>query len=255
MLIWALRRAPALVALPRPRIRPARAGAVDRAGAGGGDGGGAAAAGKGAAAVGPEPLRPARPRLRHAIEALMKLSTGPVIAAILILGLIGAGPSRFEAAVFVALFVGQLAIFWFATGQAISNIGPFIHGTIEVAGGYSTAMMRLVDVPSWKVTSGDGRRDRPLAGGVRLRHRSAALPQSADPLVRDRPRRPSASSPSTRRGSSGPTPATSASTSRAPASSGSGFPGNGPAGWCWARWRSWRSVSRCARPGPPPTTA
>jgi hypothetical protein len=87
-----------------------------------------------------------------AVEALMKLSTGPVIAAVLILGLIGAHPSRRQVAVFFALFFGQLAIFWFATGQAISNIGPFIHGTIEVAGGYSTAMMRLVDVPSWKVT-------------------------------------------------------------------------------------------------------
>lgn len=87
-----------------------------------------------------------------AVEALAKLSTGPVIAVVLILGLIGAGPSRRQVAAFFALLVGQLAIFWFATGQAIGNIGPFIHNTIEVAGGYSTAMMRLVDVPSWKVT-------------------------------------------------------------------------------------------------------
>jgi hypothetical protein len=87
-----------------------------------------------------------------AIEALMKLSTGPVIAVVLILGLIGAHPSRRQIAAFFALFLGQLALLWFATGQAISNIGPFIHGTIEVAGGYSTAMMRLVDVPAWKVT-------------------------------------------------------------------------------------------------------
>jgi hypothetical protein len=87
-----------------------------------------------------------------AIEALMKLSTGPVIAAVLILGLIGAHPSRRQVAAFFALLVGQLAILWFATGQAVSNIGPFIHGTLEIAGGYSTAMMRLIDVPAWKVT-------------------------------------------------------------------------------------------------------
>ncbi len=87
-----------------------------------------------------------------AVEALAKLSTGPVIAIVLILGLIGARPSRAQVAAFFALFVGQLAIFWFATGQALSNIGPFIHGTVEVAGGYSTAMMRLVDVPTWQVT-------------------------------------------------------------------------------------------------------
>jgi hypothetical protein len=87
-----------------------------------------------------------------AVEALAKLSTGPVIAVVLILGLIGARPTRLQIAAFLALFVGQLAIFWFATGQALSNVGPFIHNTIEIAGGYSTAMMRLVDVPSWKVT-------------------------------------------------------------------------------------------------------
>lgn len=87
-----------------------------------------------------------------AVEALAKLSTGPVIAVVLILGLIGARPSRLQIAAFFALFFGQLAIFWFATGQAVSNIGPFIHGTLEVAGGYSAAMMRLVDVPSWQVT-------------------------------------------------------------------------------------------------------
>jgi hypothetical protein len=87
-----------------------------------------------------------------AVEALAKLSTGPVIAVVLILGLIGARPSRRQIAAFFALLVGQLAIFWFATGQALSNVGPFIHNTLEVAGGYSTAMMRLVDVPSWQVT-------------------------------------------------------------------------------------------------------
>jgi hypothetical protein len=87
-----------------------------------------------------------------ALEALAKLSTGPVIVVVLILGLIGARPTRGQVAVFLGLLIGQLAAFWFATGQTISNIGPFIHGTIEVAGGYSTAMMRLVDVPSWQVT-------------------------------------------------------------------------------------------------------
>ena len=56
-----------------------------------------------------------------AVEALAKLSTGPVIAVVLILGLIGARPSRLQVAAFLALLVGQLAIFWFATGQALST--------------------------------------------------------------------------------------------------------------------------------------
>ena len=87
-----------------------------------------------------------------AVEALAKLSTGPAIAVVLILGLIGARPRRWQAGVFVALLVGQLAIFWFATGQTLGNIGPFLSNTVQITSGYSTAMMRLVDVPSWQVT-------------------------------------------------------------------------------------------------------
>lgn len=87
-----------------------------------------------------------------AVEALAKMSTGPVIALVLILALIGARPRRWQVGLFLVLLVGQLAIFWFATGQTIGNIGPFIENTIEIAGGYSTAMMRLVDVAAWKVT-------------------------------------------------------------------------------------------------------
>jgi hypothetical protein len=86
-----------------------------------------------------------------AVEALAKLSTGPVIAVVLVLALIGARPRPWQVAVFVALFVGQLAAFWFATGQTLGNVIPFIENTIEISGGYSTAMMRLVDVPGWKV--------------------------------------------------------------------------------------------------------
>jgi hypothetical protein len=87
-----------------------------------------------------------------AVEALAKMSTGPVIAIVLILGLIGARPRRRQLGVFLALLVAELAIFWFATGQTVGNIGPFIGNTIEIAAGYSTAMMRLVDVAAWKVT-------------------------------------------------------------------------------------------------------
>lgn len=87
-----------------------------------------------------------------AVEALAKLSTGPVIAVVLILGLLGARPTRLQVGAFFALLVGQLAAFWFATGQTLGNVGPFVHNTIQIAGAYSTVMMRLVDVPAWQVT-------------------------------------------------------------------------------------------------------
>jgi hypothetical protein len=86
-----------------------------------------------------------------AVEALAKLSTGPVIAIVLVLGLLGARPRLWQIGLFFALLVGQLAGFWFATGQTLGNIGPFVQNTIQISSGYSTAMMRLVDVAAWKV--------------------------------------------------------------------------------------------------------
>ena len=87
-----------------------------------------------------------------AVEVLGKLSIGPVVVAVLVLGLIGSRPNRWQAGLFFALLVGQIAIFWFATGQTVGNVGPFIENTIQISGGYSSAMMRLVDVAAWKVT-------------------------------------------------------------------------------------------------------
>ncbi len=88
-----------------------------------------------------------------AVEALAKLSTGPTIAAVLILAVIGARPSRTQLATFFGLFAALLAALWFGTGQGVGNIGPFVHHTIEIASAYSTAMMRLGDIAPWKVTA------------------------------------------------------------------------------------------------------
>jgi hypothetical protein len=87
-----------------------------------------------------------------AVEALTKLSTGPAVVVVLVLAVLGARPRRVQVAAFFALLIGELAALWFATGQGVGNAGPFVHRTIEVAGAYSTAMMRVVDVAPWKVT-------------------------------------------------------------------------------------------------------
>jgi hypothetical protein len=87
-----------------------------------------------------------------AVEALTKLSTGPVVLVVLVLAVLGARPRRLQVAAFFALLIGELAVLWFATGQGVGNIGPFLHHTFEVASAYSTAMMRIVDVAPWKVT-------------------------------------------------------------------------------------------------------
>lgn len=87
-----------------------------------------------------------------AVEALTKLSTGPTIVVILFLAVIGARSTRAQLATFVGLFLAGLATFWFGTGQGVGNIGPFLHHTVEIAGAYSSAMMRIGDIAPWKVT-------------------------------------------------------------------------------------------------------
>jgi hypothetical protein len=87
-----------------------------------------------------------------AIEALAKLSTGPIIVVVLALALLGARVRWWQALLFAALFLAELAAFWLATGQGLGNVGPFLEGTVQIVTGYSTAMMRQVDVPAWQVT-------------------------------------------------------------------------------------------------------
>jgi hypothetical protein len=87
-----------------------------------------------------------------AVATLGKLSIGPVIVVVLVLGLIGARPNGRQVGAFVLLLVGQVAIFWFATGQTVGNVAPFIENTLQISSGYSSAMMRSVDVAAWKVT-------------------------------------------------------------------------------------------------------
>jgi hypothetical protein len=87
-----------------------------------------------------------------AVEALAKLSTGPIITLVFLLALFGARLRRGQVALFLGLFVAELALFWFLTGQHLDNVGPFVENTLQIISGYSTAMMRQVDVPAWQVT-------------------------------------------------------------------------------------------------------
>jgi hypothetical protein len=88
-----------------------------------------------------------------AVEALVKLSTGPTILVVLLLAVIGARPTRAQMLTFVGLLIAFSAALWFGTGQGVGNIGPFVGHTIEVAGAYSSAMIQLVDVAAWKVVA------------------------------------------------------------------------------------------------------
>ncbi|MBS1843929.1 MAG: hypothetical protein JST53_05855 [Actinobacteria bacterium] len=84
--------------------------------------------------------------------ALIKLSTGPLVAVILLIALIGARAGGRRVAAYVGLFLLEVLVLWLATGQSLGDVPAFIGHTIEISGGYSSAMLRSTDVAPWKVT-------------------------------------------------------------------------------------------------------
>jgi hypothetical protein len=88
-----------------------------------------------------------------AVEALVKLSTGPIVVAIFLLALVGARARRSQVAAFLGLFVAEALLLWLATSQSLAAIPDFVANTREIVSGYSTAMIREVDVAPWKVTA------------------------------------------------------------------------------------------------------
>jgi hypothetical protein len=87
-----------------------------------------------------------------AVEALVKLSSGPVVVAILFLALIGARAGWLRIAAFLGLFVVEALGLWLLAGQSLGAIPDFLANTREVISGYGGAMIREVDVAPWKVT-------------------------------------------------------------------------------------------------------
>src|SRR5260370_233429 len=88
------------------------------------------------------PRRPPAAATFAAPAALIKLSTGPVVAVVLFLALVGARAGRVRIAAFVGLLAVELAVLWLALGQSFADLPAFLHRTVEVAGSYSTAMLR-----------------------------------------------------------------------------------------------------------------
>lgn len=88
-----------------------------------------------------------------AVEALVKLSTGPIVVAIFLLALLGARAGRLRIAAFLGIFAVEVLALWLAAGQSLAAIPDFVANTREIISGYSGAMIREVDVAPWKVTA------------------------------------------------------------------------------------------------------
>jgi hypothetical protein len=85
--------------------------------------------------------------------ALIKLSTGPLVAVVLLIALIGARVGTRRVVAYVAILAAELLLLWLATGQRLADIPDFVSHTIQISSGYSSAMLRSTDVAPWKVTA------------------------------------------------------------------------------------------------------
>lgn len=85
--------------------------------------------------------------------ALIKLSTGPLVAVVLLIALVGARAGGRRLAAFVLIFAVEVAALWAITGQSFGEIPAFVRHTVELSGGYSSAMLRSTEVAGWKVVA------------------------------------------------------------------------------------------------------
>jgi hypothetical protein len=85
--------------------------------------------------------------------ALTKLSTGPLVAVILLIALVGARAGGRRIGAYVAIFAVEVLVLWAATDQSFGDIPTFVGHTVEISSGYSSAMLRSTDVAPWKVTA------------------------------------------------------------------------------------------------------
>jgi hypothetical protein len=88
-----------------------------------------------------------------AIAALVKLSTGPLVAVFFLAALVGARAGRRRLLVYVIGFVIELLALWLLSGQRLGDLPDFVSRTLEISSGYSSAMMRQADVAAWKVVA------------------------------------------------------------------------------------------------------
>ena len=98
------------------------------------------------AAISPGAPRFVRPLLVYAggafaaIELLAKLNTGAIVLGVIVIALLAMDDERWRSlGKFAAVTAGSLAVLWFASGQALADVGPFLSGSLDVVSGYSSA--------------------------------------------------------------------------------------------------------------------
>jgi hypothetical protein len=85
--------------------------------------------------------------------ALIKLSTGPLVAVVFLVALIGARAGARRIAAYIVVFLALVVVLWLASGQRLGDVPAFVGHTIEISSGYSSAMLRSTTVAPWKVVA------------------------------------------------------------------------------------------------------
>lgn len=78
--------------------------------------------------------------LLSGIELLGKLSVGPVVVVILLLGLIGARAKLREVGAFLATLAVATIGLWLLAGESVGDLPDFLSNSIQIVTGYSDAM-------------------------------------------------------------------------------------------------------------------
>jgi hypothetical protein len=87
-----------------------------------------------------------------AVEALVKLSSGPIVVLVFLVAVIGVRARWWQILGFLGLMAAEILLLWLAAGQSLSGIPAFLDDTWQIVSGYSAAMLRQTEVPAWKVT-------------------------------------------------------------------------------------------------------
>jgi hypothetical protein len=74
------------------------------------------------------------------IEMLGKLSVGPVVVVVLLLGLVGARAEARELLAFLATLLVSMTGLWLLTGQSLADLPDFVGNSAQIVTGYSDAM-------------------------------------------------------------------------------------------------------------------
>jgi hypothetical protein len=98
------------------------------------------------AALSPKPIGFATPLVLFggaalgAVQTLVELRSGPVILVMCAVTLLAGEHRLRRTAIFVGCSAVGFVLLWFATGQGISNIPPFVENAAQIVSGYSEAM-------------------------------------------------------------------------------------------------------------------